>query len=216
MSQRKHINIDGKFGKQTSRELQQYLVSKGYQVDVDGIFGKGSITALQQHIGVDSDGIWGYNTTKCLQKFLNETSNSIQIKVDGKRGSETYSALQTFLNEYEYEQNKDNTDEKKVEEEYSTLKKDTKTYTKTCKETEIQVNVKDIARLIENSIKISAGGVSLIGNIGQQIQDTVIKIDLQMSDARYSKNNYNNNNIQQRKSSWTRSDFTHFIEQDKQ
>lgn len=42
--------VDGYWGSETSRKLQQYLVAKGYQIAVDGYFGRESVRALQQCI----------------------------------------------------------------------------------------------------------------------------------------------------------------------
>eukprot|EP00483_Globobulimina_turgida_P011127 UN11148 len=112
MSQRAPIGVDGKFGKNTARAFQTYLIFKNFKIAADGNFGKGSITALQQHIGANVDGAWGPNTTNHLQQFLNQNANDINIAADGKKGPATYRALQKFLNEYD--QNKENQDEKKL------------------------------------------------------------------------------------------------------
>lgn len=40
--------VDGLWGKETSTKLQEYLVSKGYDIEVDGVFGNESVKALQR------------------------------------------------------------------------------------------------------------------------------------------------------------------------
>jgi peptidoglycan hydrolase-like protein with peptidoglycan-binding domain len=42
--------VDGYWGKETSKAIQQFLVKKGYKIDVDGYFGPNSVKALQKSL----------------------------------------------------------------------------------------------------------------------------------------------------------------------
>lgn len=62
------------------------------------LFGSGSIMvkALQKKLGLKADGLWGYNTSVALQKYLNK--NGAGLKVDGYFGKASAIALQKYLN----------------------------------------------------------------------------------------------------------------------
>ena len=55
------------------------------------------IAELQKKLGVRTDGKFGKDTIKALQKFLNETMKS-NLEVDGYCGFNTVTALQKWLN----------------------------------------------------------------------------------------------------------------------
>ena len=93
------IKVNGKFDGATKVALQAYLASNNQKLDIDGIFGAQSIRALQQYIGgIHVDGSWGKQTTKGLQTFLNSKGLSGKIDVDGIFGNESKCALQVYLN----------------------------------------------------------------------------------------------------------------------
>jgi hypothetical protein len=80
---------------------------KAKKLTVDGIHGEatenarikvfGSIKAMQKAIGAVQDGIWGKETTKKLQTFLNKKLG-LKLAVDGIYGKATTKALQQYLN----------------------------------------------------------------------------------------------------------------------
>lgn len=80
------LSVDGLWGSNTTRRLQQFL-----GINVDGINGIGTRKAMQKWLGVAQDGSIGPNTVKALQK-------KVGASVDGKLGPNTVKALQTFLN----------------------------------------------------------------------------------------------------------------------
>jgi len=67
-----------------------------YAIEHDG-GGSQLVEAIQQKIGAYVDGIWGINTTECLQIWL--VKNGYDIYVDGDFGYESVKALQQSLND---------------------------------------------------------------------------------------------------------------------
>lgn len=104
------IAVDGMWGSETTRALQEYLGTPADGV-ISGQYGANQklmpatgtgwewdgtgspcITELQRRLGVTDDGIMGYHTITALQARLGVTQ-------DGYLGAETVAALQTRLNE---------------------------------------------------------------------------------------------------------------------
>lgn len=81
------ILVDGVFGRQTVRRLQQAL-----RVTVDGVFGPQTKRALQARLGVPVDGLVGPVTVRALQRAVGAT-------VDGEWGQQTARRLQEALND---------------------------------------------------------------------------------------------------------------------
>ena len=110
--------VDGKFGKATTKALQQFLIENGFAQElakcggVDGGFGGGTKRLLQtflvnaefgQEIIANGgiDGSFGKSSTKALQSFLLTTAGKDVMLaaggIDGSWGAGTTKALQTFL-----------------------------------------------------------------------------------------------------------------------
>lgn len=83
------LTVDGSFGPQTIKRLQQVVgvkqdgvfgpaskraTQKWLKVKQDGAFGPASTRALQRKVGATVDSKWGVGTTKALQRYLNGLS----------------------------------------------------------------------------------------------------------------------------------------------
>ncbi len=55
LQQKIGAGVDGYWGPETSRKLQEWLVNNGYNIEIDGYFGRESVKALQQSL---NDGKW--------------------------------------------------------------------------------------------------------------------------------------------------------------
>ena len=65
----------GKGGSTCVKKLQKWL-----GIDVDGVWGKDTSKALQKKLGVDADGVFGTNSMKVWQKYLNEHEKAVYPK----------------------------------------------------------------------------------------------------------------------------------------
>lgn len=65
----------GKGGSTCVKKLQKWL-----GIDVDGVWGKDTSKALQRKLGVDADGVFGTNSMKAWQKYLNENKKAVYPK----------------------------------------------------------------------------------------------------------------------------------------
>lgn len=110
------ITVDGKLGTASVKKMQKWLgttqdgVVSGQRTSCKkyipaactnwkfSLFGSGSamVKALQKKLGLKVDGIWGYNTSYALQKYL--VKNGAKLTVDGYFGVASAKALQTYLN----------------------------------------------------------------------------------------------------------------------
>lgn len=87
------LEVDGLYGYNSIAMTQKALKAKGlYSGDVDGILGQGTVKGIQKLCGATPiDGLWGTGTSKKLQKFLG-------VKQDGLFGKESVKALQRWVN----------------------------------------------------------------------------------------------------------------------
>jgi len=99
-----NISTDGRWGKQTTRILQTYLLSQGFSPGpIDSALGKQTIKALIQFLRSHSccfleiDGDWGSDTTATLQGWL-QLRGQNPGPIDGMYGPETTAALQRVIN----------------------------------------------------------------------------------------------------------------------
>lgn len=111
------LTVDGKLGSATIKRMQKWMGTPQ-----DGIVsgqlsgckkyipaacsnwkfgskasGSAMVKALQKNLGIKADGVWGYNTSVALQKFLNK--RGAKLTVDGKFGTSSAKALQRYLNQ---------------------------------------------------------------------------------------------------------------------
>lgn len=112
------LKQDGVFGPATIKALQDRLKAVGHKITADGALGPATIKALQTFLlgGKQADGIWGDNTTRGLQVYLNSGGKfplpappkpappkpttppaSTKLTVDGNLGPATIKALQKLL-----------------------------------------------------------------------------------------------------------------------
>lgn len=90
----KPLTVDGILGYQTACRMQNWLGTT-----VDGEIGPNTIRALQKKIGAKPvDGKWGKHTSAVFQRYLN--ANGAKLADDGVFGKNSVRALQTFLNKY--------------------------------------------------------------------------------------------------------------------
>eukprot|EP01083_Nonionella_stella_P162788 534779_1 len=187
------IDIDGKYGPNTKKLFQQFLVSKGYDIGIDGSFGTNSNKALQSFLvkeGYDIgkcgvDGKTGPQTIRALQLFL-QKSNGTKIGVDGRIGAETVRQLQIFLvNAFSIKSSphkpcasKPNHDEKEDEAqcEWTIAVKKTRCFTELTEEGNIKISVDKLANAIIGGIGAWASGGALTNKLAKQLKDTVVNI----------------------------------------
>lgn len=112
------LDVDGILGKISVSELQkqlgtyvdgvisgQYKPNEKYLARLVSIewqaTGSPCIKALQCKIGAKADGIAGYETVRCLQKWLNQNTNN-NLAIDGYLGNMTACAVQRALNNHKF------------------------------------------------------------------------------------------------------------------
>lgn len=69
-----------------------------YSIEHDGGSGSPMVEKLQAKIGADVDGIWGQDTSRALQSWLNEHADA-KLDVDGYFGELSVKALQRSIND---------------------------------------------------------------------------------------------------------------------